>query len=488
MQDKKDISSYRKIVKGTVLFGGVQVITMFVNLVRGKLIAVILGPEGMGISALLTTSANTIQQFSSLGLNFSVVKDISRFKEEEDCSQIAIIISVFRKLLHITSFVGSIISILFSRYLSIWAFGNTAYRYHFIFLSIMIYFTTLSNGEVSILQGVRMLRKLALSSVIGAMCGLLVSIPLYYLCGYDGIVPAMIALSFVTFAFNRYFTTKIDIPKVKVGLRQVRMLGKVMITLGIVMMMAILLGNLSSYLLSAFIRNYGTLSDVGLYQAANSITNQYVGLIFAAMGVEFFPRLSGVSGDNIKVRILVNQQSEMVLLIVAPLAILLILTAPVLIKILLSDDFLPLVSVIRWMGVGILFKAISYPMGYISFSKGDKKVFFWLDGVFGNVLTLIINILFYYYWGLVGIGISFVVSYIVFMLTYIVLTRWRYGFYHSRCFVNMFVVLVLLLGLAFGFSLISNIYVSYTCMGGTFLLCSLFSLHRLNKRIQFFNK
>lgn len=82
-----------------------------------------------------------------------------------------------------------------------------------------------------------------------------------------------------------------------------------------------------------------------------------------------------VSGDNEKVCTLVNQQSEIVILIVAPLAILVILTAPILIKILLSDQFLSLVPVIRWMGIGVFFKAIAFPMGYISFSKGDKKFF-----------------------------------------------------------------------------------------------------------------
>lgn len=37
-----------------------------------------------------------------------------------------------------------------------------------------------------------------------------------------------------------------------------------------------------------FISNFGSLKDVGLYQAANSITNQYVGVVFAAMGADFF--------------------------------------------------------------------------------------------------------------------------------------------------------------------------------------------------------
>lgn len=75
-------NSYKSILKGSVLFGGVQVFNILINLIRGKLIALLLGPEGMGISSLLSASANTIQQFSGFGLNLSSVKELSEAKKK----------------------------------------------------------------------------------------------------------------------------------------------------------------------------------------------------------------------------------------------------------------------------------------------------------------------------------------------------------------------------------------------------------------------
>ncbi|MFK1880757.1 hypothetical protein ACIXEK_02480 [Bacteroides fragilis] len=49
MKDNKDESGYRTILKGTAIFGGVQVFNIVINLIRGKLVALFLGPEGMGI-------------------------------------------------------------------------------------------------------------------------------------------------------------------------------------------------------------------------------------------------------------------------------------------------------------------------------------------------------------------------------------------------------------------------------------------------------
>ena len=322
-----------------------------------------------------------LQQFSSLGVNYSAVKDISLAKENGDQERLSLVIHVLRRLLHVTSLIGSLLSILFAQQLSLFAFGTIDYKWSFIGLSVMIYFTTLSNGELAILQGSRMLKQLAYSSIIGASLGLIVSVPLYYYYGYDGIVPAMIVLSLITFLFNRSYANKIQFDNSKVEWNTVKTIGRAMVALGVIMLVSSLFATISNYSLNAFISNFGSLKDVGLYQAANSITNQYVGVVFAAMGADFFPRLSGVSNDNIKVRTLVNQQSEIVMLIVTPLAILMIMTAPLMIRLLLSEEFTPLISVIRFMGVGLFFKAMAYPMGYISFAKGDKKFFFWFEGV-----------------------------------------------------------------------------------------------------------
>lgn len=143
-------------------------------------------------------------------------------------------------------------------------------------------------------------------------------------------------------------------------------------------MLATLLGTITTYLVNAFIRVSGSIEDVGFFQAANSITNQYVGLVFAAMGMDYFPRLAAISNKDDEVRSLVNAQTEIVMLIVSPIILLVMIAAPLLIRILLTEEFYILTPIIRIMAIGIFFKALSFPMGYISFAKGDKKLFFGL--------------------------------------------------------------------------------------------------------------
>ena len=489
MSLRKESNNYSSILKGTALFGGVQVFNILINLVRGKLVALLLGPEGMGISSLLTSSMNTIQQFTGLGLNISCIREISPAYEARDMNRIQFVIYVLRRLLFFTAAIGSLFSILFCGYLSEWTFGNTDYKWHFVLLSVVVFFTTLSNGELSILQGMHAVKKLAFASIIGSTIGLLVGVPLYYFLGYDGIVPAMIALSLATFAFYRYHTGKlVNIAGIVCQWRQMSPLARKMIALGVILMVSSLLGTLANYIVNTFIGRTGSLEDVGLFQAANSITNQYIGLVFTAMGMDFYPRLSAVSSDNKEVNQLVNQQIEIVVLIVVPLAMLLIITAPILIRILLTEQFLSLIPIIRWMGVGVVLKAFVFPMGYISFGKGDKKTFFWLEGVWGNTKVLLLNILFYHWWGIYGLGISFVVSYLFAIIIYIFVTGHLYKFALTAVSVKLFIRNMLLLLVVFGVSFFpSNIY-SYSAMALAFLMATIICIRDLNERTGIWDK
>lgn len=480
-------NSYRSIAKGSAIFGGTQIYNILIGIIRGKLVAMILGPEGMGISSLFNSAATTIQQFSSFGINLSIVREISEKKDDKE--RISLVIYTVRKLLRITALLGAIIAILFSSYISEITFGSNEYKWHYTFLSLMIFFTTLSNGETSILQGFQALKKLAFSSIIGSTTGLIVGVPLYLIFGYNGIVPAMIVLSLVTYIFYRYNTQKlINYNEYTYNWNQIKPLVKTILSLGIIMMTASLLGSLCNFTLNTFIRKFGGLYDVGYFQAANTITNQYIGIVFTAMSLDYFPRLSAVSTDNNKIKEIANTQSELVLLAITPLAVALILFAPLIVKILLTEKFLMVIPLIRLFGFGVIFKAISYPLGYISFAKGDKKSFFYLEGVICNIITLSLNCILFYIYGIIGLGISFVISYIIYCIIIILFTQYKYNFKYNHPMVPIIIFSILLVVFTLAISYLSNNILSVILMCIAFIISIGYSTIELNKRLSLFKK
>lgn len=435
-------NNYTNILKRISSFGGVQLFNVLINLIRGKLVALLLGPEGMGLSSLFLSSTNTIQQFSGLGLNLAFVKEVSASKE--DPNKIPIIMATALRLIIITAFLGALVCLFLSPLLSFWSFGTFDYTLSFIALSISVALTVGGAGYLSLLQGLGEVKRLSKASIVGGLTGLLCGVPLYYFFGYNGIVPAIIILSLSTFLFYYFsFKASITFDKVKFIWDSHKPLVKKVVTLGLILMTGTLAGSLTNYLINIFIRTFGSVDNVGLFQAANSLTNQYVGIIFSALALDYFPRLSAISNDTDKLREVVNRQSEIVILIMTPLVIILFLTTPWIIKLLLADTFLSISPLMKWLGLGVLLQGVTFPLGYILLAKENRKLYLWMEIVLGNLLWLFCSAIFYYYFSMIGLGISLVVRCGIDILLYIFVCKKVYNFKYD--FKSILIIAICLL-------------------------------------------
>ncbi|RZL44472.1 MAG: O-antigen translocase [Pedobacter sp.] len=483
MKDSEN-SSYKGIVKNTTLFGGVQIVQILTTLLKGKAIAILLGATGIGINTLLTSATNIIIQICSFGINFSGVREISMAKNSGDDFGLTRIINILRTVIYFCALVGGIVTLTGSYFLSYLTFGDNTFVYGYIWLSIAVSLNILASLNITILQGMQRLREMAKATLLGAIVSLLASLPLYYFFGQDSIAPSLVLSALISYCFSKFQVTKaVNISNINLKVKEAFLGATEMAKLGGAMMAATLIGSVVTYIVNAYISRYGSLVEVGLYGAGISITNQYVGIVFTAMAADYFPRLSAVSGDKTKVNSIVNQQGEIVILIITPLLITMMITAPILIKLLLTSEFLSIRNFVCWVSFALLFKAAGFALGYISFAKGDKKVFFLFEGVMGSILILTCNIVGYSLNGLVGIGISIVVSYVVYLIAVVILTFRKYEFKIENKFAKIFFYSLILMSIVLIAVLnIQNIY-GYTFATITLVVSLTYSLKELDQRI-----
>lgn len=403
-------NSYRSILKGTSIFGGVQLFHILVSLVRGKLVAMFLGPGGMGVSALYVSSTAAVQKFASLGLNLAIVKEVGASADSD--STLATVVRVARRLTLMTGLLGALVCMLASHWLSEGSFGDTSHTTGYIALAAMVFFSIAGGGEMAILQGRRQVRRLSHATVVGSVCGLVVSVPLYWLYGVDGIVPAMIALAFAVWLFYRISGRGDKQPGVgeSFAWRRHWPLVRHLLGLGILLMASDMMGTVCTYLLQVYVRWCGGLADLGIFQGANSLTIQYAGVVFAAMSMDYLPRLSREASDNVAMGRLVNRQIEVVSCLIGPLAGALVIAAPWVVDLLLTPEFLPAVPLLRWLGLALLLQALMFPMAYVTFAKDNRRVYFWIEVIGGNVMILLFSAVGYRWFGLLGLGIGSVVD------------------------------------------------------------------------------
>lgn len=483
MAEQSENVAYKESLKATSLFGGVQLYTILVGIIRSKFIAVLLGPEGMGISGLLTSTIGLISSLTSLGIGTSAVKDISEANGTGNIQRISLIVGVFRKLVWITGLLGGVTCFIFSSFFSQLTFGNKEYTIAFMILSCTLVFQQLTSGQSALFQGMRKYAYMAKSNVIGNTIGLFTTIPLYYFWGIDAIVPVLVISSIISLLLSYYFFHKVKVEPYKVNLQDVKREGKGMIKMGFFISLNGIFAVVASYIVRMFISNHGGVADVGLYTAGFAIVNTYVGLIFTAMGTDYYPRLSEANAHStVEFNQTVNTQTEISILLLSPVIAAFIIFIKWGVMILYSTKFLAIEAMIYWAIFAIFFKATSWAIAFAFLAKGDTKTYF-VNEFVSNIYFLIINISCYYFWGLTGMGVSYLLCYILYLIQVWIICSKRYSLYIHRNIFDLFVVQFILSCVCIFLVMFATEVVRYV-LGSVFVIISFYySYKKLNEKI-----
>lgn len=407
----KNRGEYRGVFKATAILGSVQLFNILIAVVRNKCISILLGPAGMGIMGLLTSATGTITGFTNLGITFSAIKNIALAYEKGDYTTLGKVLYVLQRCIWTTGLLGAIVCLSLCRQLSQWTFGNTDFTISFAFLSISLLLTQLTNGNLLILKGCRNINYYAKANVWGNFLSLFITVPLYFWLGIDAIVPALILFSISTFLCAYFYRSRLRLVQIRTERGEFKEISKDILIAGIAFSAAEFFPLIASFYIRTFISNNGGLTDVGLFSAGFAILNGYVGMIFTAMSTDYIPRLSAVSDDDHQSELVINQQIEMSILLLFPLIVLFVIFGKLMILILYSSQFYPMIEMIYWGGLGMLFKVPNWCFGCILIPKRESKAYFYFS-ILSALFYLGMNMLLYSVWGIKGLGISFLLSHI----------------------------------------------------------------------------
>ena len=92
----KKTDSYSHILRYTGLFGGVQGLNILVGVVRNKLVAMILGPDGMGLISLFNSTLKLMSDSTNFGISISAVKSISEHFDKNEEEKLADTVKLVR--------------------------------------------------------------------------------------------------------------------------------------------------------------------------------------------------------------------------------------------------------------------------------------------------------------------------------------------------------------------------------------------------------
>ena len=417
-------NGYRHILKYTGVFGSVQGLNVLAALVRNKFAAILLGPAGLGVSSILNSWQGLICQCGNLGISFSAVPCLSELYEQGDETHLRHQILVIRSWSMLSALLGFVLCIVFSPLMGSWVHLPTVY---FLILAPAVALLAISGGETAILKATRKLKALAVVQVVASIVSVLASVPLYYILGVDGIAPLVIVMAVVTLSTTILYSYRHFPPRISFS-KDVLKGGKTMIQLGIAFILAAVAGQVAEVFIRIFLTHYGQLEEVGLYNAAYTLTVSYAALALAAVESDYFPRLSAVSHDSDAANVVINRQTEVLLLLLPPLLVAMVVFLPVLVPLLYSGRFASIIPMAQVMALAMLFKVLSLPLCYLPLAHRDSRSYLILEVSYW-VYFLILFVVGYQLWGLWGTGIAIVVAHVI---EWLVAWTWARHHYQYR--------------------------------------------------------
>lgn len=443
-----DKKTYRQILRSTSIMGGASVISILLRIIRTKVLAVLLGPSGVGLISIYESITSLASSIAGMGVGTSGIRQIAEAFGTGNQEKISRTIICLRRIALFSGVAGLCLLFLLRGAISQITFGNSSHVHDIALLSVTILFAAVSGGQVALVQGMRRIKYLAMLSILGALLGTLLSIPIIYIFGEKGIVLFLIAVSSTSILTSWWYSRKIKTIRVTLSWRDVFIEAKPLLRLGLVFMSTALMSAGALYVLRVFVIRSLGLDAAGIYQAAITLSAIYVGFILEAMGKDFYPRLTAVAQYNDKCTSLINHQMEIGLLIAIPGIVATMTFAPIVINIFYSAKFLLAVDVLRWQILGILLRIIIWPMGFIFIAKGNGKLFFWTE-LFANCTHLALLWLGVKYFGLPGTGMAFFGMYLLYGFLIYSLVRTYYSFKLSPKNIRIIAITVLATGIVF---------------------------------------
>jgi PST family polysaccharide transporter len=369
-----------------VTVGAATVATMVINLVRAKIVAVLIGPYGLGITAQANALINTLTPILFLGLNQGITKYLAAARERGDETAASNVATSSALAVLLTSLVGTVLALVFVRPIGQWAMQDSSLVLLVTISLVAVPFAVLYNLGRAFLQGHKEVRAIAIANVASAVLSFATVIPLVRLLSVEGAVIniaftwAANAALYFWFWFRRGNGRLLRWTAFAWGtLRVLVRYGGASLVVASTNMLAILLVR------TFVVQRLGAVAN-GLYQAVYGLSTQYLALVTSAMAVYSFAQLSAIASRpstdptrDPELDVEINNNVRLVALVMIPiLAGVVLLRKPGLV-IFYSTKFLPAAQLFPVQAIGDYFFALAWAFGLVLLPLGRVRPWLWIN-------------------------------------------------------------------------------------------------------------
>jgi O-antigen/teichoic acid export membrane protein len=351
--------------KAIALFSVGSFIGTATQLAKGKLGALLLGTEGVGVLNQLTNAWSLLYSISGLGFYNGIVRSVADAIVRDDNEELARRFSSALIFLTAFSCTTAAACILLSAQIANWIFGDGGDRAWFVAITLFsVPMAIVAQTYKGLLSGSRLVRPIVAAQIISDVAGIVVFAILIAGWGLIGAVASfsliqllklLIQLRCVARSFHRVrlapswseFRWSEVAPHVGYGAN-----GLVTTSLA----------TLTILLISRWIIDGEGLHGNGVFSVAWKVASLYFGALYATAGSYYFPTLVGCKNDA-ELGKEVNEALALYFYVIPPVIAALMVFGDVLMRVLFSEEFVPAAFLLVFLLSGDIFRIVSEALG-----------------------------------------------------------------------------------------------------------------------------
>lgn len=312
-----------------------SVLRNLVSIIRGKLVAIFLGVEGLGILGQITTLITVQNRLVSFGIDTVLINRINKINNNTELNRVVFLsfnILIATNLIYLT------IAFIFQDFLSKTIFGDIGFKAIFLFTiilgpiySITYFFEVLSQAKMNF-------KTLVFGRNVSSIFTIIISIPLIYYLRYYGIIISFIILFIGSgiYFFSKNFENILNSFATKYD--QLKNEYKVIVTLGLTDITRKIIVFLSLLVFRVIIIQQLGIEDNGYFQSIWSISF-YINIFVGAFVLYYFPSISKEYSRE-EIKLIINENYNILLYTLFILISVVLIFPEWLLLILYSKDFI----------------------------------------------------------------------------------------------------------------------------------------------------
>ncbi len=413
----------KSIFKATAILSGSSIASIFLSLVSAKVMAIYLQPAGYGYYGLLQSFVGFTTLLAGMGMATGLVRLGAGAASQGESAAVAELRSGAWILFGSLAAVILALLVIFRHALSQWALGTPDHPITIVLTGLAILFTAASNVQMGTLNAYHLVTALAKYGVLNTVVGALVTITSILAWGVKGVVPGIIGSAVVAWLVSGYYVRKSVGPiEPRPNRTQSIRAAWSLLRFGGPFTASALVGTGVQLILPMIVLHMLSTESVGYYRAAAAISVGYLGFLVTAMGQDYYPRVSAAASQPELLAKLINEQHRLIMLLVVPMIIGTLAIVPYMVPLVYSLKFGPTVEILEWQLIGDLFKFSSWTMGFAILARCKTWVYLVVESI-GGFFTLLSTWICVRWFGLTGLGISFLATYIAYYLVVWIVIR-----------------------------------------------------------------